>query len=1012
MTELCTGSVASSSSVTAWPQEPYKGLNYFSAADAPLFGQREEEIHEVVGLLSNFDTRVVLLHGGSGAGKSSFIRAGLCARLPRLPAENGRKFFFLKERRKKTNIDDPLLIRATDDPIARIFEALQKSAAVESSSLCAEVREAIRELLVKPIPQDRLEAVPLILAALKILTAPPQRDTFVLLIDQAEEVITLPAPAGPNNVRQAFFEFMEQTCFRSLDLRLIVALRTEYYGRFCSYFLIRPTNRLTPPTEFGAGLMDYLLRPLGTSDLAAAIRYPTSEQPRDGLPSPRSIYRFWYKGNLPETIAADLVHQSGEGSTLPAMQIVCKQLYERVVVRGQRSEISEEDYQLFGRAEGAIDSFIVRALRGAAKSAGLPPLSDRDVDSWALVLSQVVGQAEGGTIQTLIASEQDLLREAADNGIVADVVRAMLSRMIDPQWRLLRLVGGEGGSPAYSLGHDSLGPSVLRRSAEAAVRVEAENRQLAQRAAADVQLAHEREKADRLVKEERYKNRMILSTAVATLLGIMVAGFAYHSIWIRPIQDKIDSLISYAARDVSNDFRLRLLLLVAALRIPDENSFASWFVNVEGAKEAIREELVRSPIFGGTFDAAAWSSDGHRIVRFVDDKLIVRDLSTGEDSKATEFPSDVGGGPKIPPSVGFMRSEESEQLVAFRTSSATLFAGIPGSNLVDTGFVPPAPQPGVFIPRADIFGRRVRINFLHFNKNAITQMDVLQLSELRHEAVQEPLATLDWNPSKEQAVRQPVMAEDCDAYTFLGRDDDGDGYNLWLGRLGHKKELAERFSRKNTKGARALALGAIAISRNCGSIVALTRDDESASLSLHIMPLNPDQTRSVSEKQSFSLRSLPPDAVNITIPSVPQSQPALAAVPLDANKGWRVGWHTAGGLSIVEVERDKPSPGGLLTGRPLLTGAQSTYVFGSLSFSPDGEYALFSQQQTFSGSIELRAFNLNLDARRDTLRKLTATEALAREACRIAMFADGSNWVRIAERRLFAGVDPQPCSGY
>src|SRR4051794_27343285 len=70
---------------TQWPREPYKGLNYFSAADAPLFGQRETEINDVVALLCSFDTRALLLHGGTGTGKSSFLRAGLCPYLQGLP---------------------------------------------------------------------------------------------------------------------------------------------------------------------------------------------------------------------------------------------------------------------------------------------------------------------------------------------------------------------------------------------------------------------------------------------------------------------------------------------------------------------------------------------------------------------------------------------------------------------------------------------------------------------------------------------------------------------------------------------------------------------------------------------------------------------------------------------------------------------------------------------------------------------------------------------------------------
>ena len=54
------------------------------------------------------------------------------------------------------------------------------------------------------------------------------------------------------------------------------------------------------------------------------------------------------------------------------MQIVCKQLYESVVLKGKRTEITKQDYLEFGRAEGAINSFMIKAIRDAAAAADLP----------------------------------------------------------------------------------------------------------------------------------------------------------------------------------------------------------------------------------------------------------------------------------------------------------------------------------------------------------------------------------------------------------------------------------------------------------------------------------------------------------------------------------------------------------------------------------------------------------------------------------------------------------------
>lgn len=985
------------SNICKWPREPYKGLNYFSTADAPLFSQREDDIDEVAGLISNFDTRVLLLHGIAGAGKSSFLRAGLIPRMQKMPPEFGRNFFFLQGACKGRQFGDPLLIRATDDPVARIREALLRSVEKQWDHLPDNARVAVRRALTEPLLHDQLKTVPSILAALKALTA-PQRDTFVLLIDQAEEVLTLSTSEDAANTRQAFFELLEQICFRHLDLRVIVALRTEYYGRFCSFFMIRPTNKLTPTTEARAGLMDYLLRGLHGGDIAAAIRHPTlnEEGPRnDGLPQPRSVYKFVYKGNLPAIIAADLVRHSGEASTLPVMQIVCKQLYEHVVLKGQRTEITEEDYIRFGRAEGAINSFLVRALRDAAAAANLPRLSDTEVDSWALVLSHVVGRTEGGTVQTLIAGEQDLLAEAGKHEITNDAGRAMLNQMVDSDRRLLRLAGGEGGASAYSLGHDSLGPTVLRRSEKAALR-----------AAAEAQLAQEREKADQLVKEERYRSKLILAQeryrAKLIMAGIAFAmltltatGGVVAATMIRPLQEKVKVLTNYAERDPTNDFRLRLLLLAAALN-SGETWLGSKVIDAEPSKKAVREALLRSPVYGGTFEAAAWDATGRRVIRLENNKLIVHNLTTGNDGKPSEVPAEVAAeGFSRPPSVGLITPQGGvERMIVFRNSSAKLLAGEEGSTLVERPVKLPNEfkEPGLL--RSDIFGERLRLIFTRWSGSINNRMEVLQLSGwMDPNSDASNSNVLAWHPRR--GPRQPVLAEDCDTYAFLGRNDESNRelFTLWVGQFGDSEATP-----KHLKGQ--LINGAVAITRGCNSVV--VRDDSSA---LHIV------RRDDFKSQSISLASLPPEAANLVSRSTGQFPTPLTAASLEGERRWRVAWEAEGGLAIVDIAPDEIRSSTLLNGQPMLTGLDGASGPGSLSMSPDGSFALIMRQRRWSGPVQVRAFNLDFPIRRDELAKLKTTAELVREACRIAKL-HGSNQLSITELVSWLGEGaPQPCSG-
>jgi hypothetical protein len=56
--------------------------------------------------------------------------------------------------------------------------------------------------------------------------------TPILLIDQAEEVLTLAREKGDEAVRAAALEMLRQAAERAGRFKVVVALRTEYYGRF------------------------------------------------------------------------------------------------------------------------------------------------------------------------------------------------------------------------------------------------------------------------------------------------------------------------------------------------------------------------------------------------------------------------------------------------------------------------------------------------------------------------------------------------------------------------------------------------------------------------------------------------------------------------------------------------------------------------------------------------------------------------------------------------------------
>jgi formylglycine-generating enzyme required for sulfatase activity len=67
--------------VTTRPKYPYPGLRPFEAEEWSIFFGRERMIDEVIERLA--EHRLVLIHGASGAGKSSLVRAGVLPKLAR-----------------------------------------------------------------------------------------------------------------------------------------------------------------------------------------------------------------------------------------------------------------------------------------------------------------------------------------------------------------------------------------------------------------------------------------------------------------------------------------------------------------------------------------------------------------------------------------------------------------------------------------------------------------------------------------------------------------------------------------------------------------------------------------------------------------------------------------------------------------------------------------------------------------------------------------------------------------
>lgn len=285
------------------PSRPYKFLDYFTAEDARLFYGRESEIEAICSKI--LAHRSFILHGRSGVGKSSILRAGL---MPRLKAEGHRVF----------------VIRSFTDPLHQMAGALSRpedaDAPVEGATVtsAAGIREDAEERVLKHLLQQAAKENP---------------NRFVIFfLDQFEEFFSLLAEP----VRKRFVEVIGNLIANeALPLRLIFTLRED---------LLAEMSHLKPaiPEIFHH---EYRLERLSREQAALAIAEPAS------------TVGCSFEPQLVERLLDDLSDQ--QHIDPPQLQIVCDNLYDS---RDQNGQVTVAIYERLGTASRILAGYLERVL--------------------------------------------------------------------------------------------------------------------------------------------------------------------------------------------------------------------------------------------------------------------------------------------------------------------------------------------------------------------------------------------------------------------------------------------------------------------------------------------------------------------------------------------------------------------------------------------------------------------------------------------------------------------------
>lgn len=328
----------------AWPPEsdpnrpPYRGLRPLEAEDAGIFFGRNAPIVEALdrlrGLRQAAPPRLLVILGASGAGKSSFLRAGL---LPRL-ARDDRHFLPLPIIRPE---------RAAISGEAGLLRALEGAfQAAEIGTTRAKLRAALEgdATMLRPLLQTLADkATPGTLDA----DAKPKPATLVISIDQGEELFL----AEGQDEAQALLALLQKVLTDDGPrLIVVLAIRSDSYGHLQEAKLLDGIRKV--PFDLG---------PMPKGSYAEVIKGAATRL--EGTARPLKI-----EDALVDALLGDI--EAGRAKdALPLLAFTLERLY---VEHGGDGDLTVAEYRTLGGIKGSIEAAVERAFKMADADPTIP----------------------------------------------------------------------------------------------------------------------------------------------------------------------------------------------------------------------------------------------------------------------------------------------------------------------------------------------------------------------------------------------------------------------------------------------------------------------------------------------------------------------------------------------------------------------------------------------------------------------------------------------------------------
>lgn len=327
-----------------WPPEsdpsrpPYRGLRPLEAEDAGIFFGRTapiiESLDRLRGLRDAAPPRLLVILGASGAGKSSFLRAGI---LPRLQRDDGNFLVLPVLRPEHAAING-------ETGLVRLLETAMRARGLMHTR--AEIRAAVEggaPTLLSLLEKHAGTAAPSDLQG-ESEAKPP---TVVLPIDQGEELFLAEGATEAEVLLALLKDMLTAT---TPNFIVIFTIRSDSYERL-----------QTARALDGVSQQTLSLPPLPKGAYQAVIEGPP-ERLENG---PRSLK---IEPALTQALLAD-IEIGGGRDALPLLAFTLERLY---LEYGGRGRLTLADYEALGRIKGSIEAAVERALAAADADSRIP----------------------------------------------------------------------------------------------------------------------------------------------------------------------------------------------------------------------------------------------------------------------------------------------------------------------------------------------------------------------------------------------------------------------------------------------------------------------------------------------------------------------------------------------------------------------------------------------------------------------------------------------------------------